>query len=56
MKKIYFDLIMIILMGGLILIFNHFDLLEEYAKFAMIPFMIFYFLGQYSERRLSNKS
>ena len=55
MKKIHFDLLMILLMLVLILTLNRLDLLEEYAKFGMVPLLAFYWLGQYAERKLKRK-
>lgn len=51
MKKIHFDLLMILLMAELLLTLNQLEVLEEYAKFGMVALLVFYWLGKYSERR-----
>ncbi len=51
MKKYLFDVVMIVLMAGFLIVLREFNLLEKYVKFGMIPLMVFYFLGKYSERR-----
>ena len=56
MKNITFDIISILIMGGLLLILNQLGILEKYAKFSMIPFLVFYFLGKYSERKIQKKN
>ena len=55
MKKIHFDLLMILLTLVLLLTLNRLDLLEEYAKFGMVPLLAFYWLGQYAERKFKRK-
>jgi len=55
MKKIHFDLLMILLMAVLLLTLNRLDLLEEYAKFGLVALLAFYWLGKYSERRFKKK-
>lgn len=54
MKKRYFNLVIIaliaILLGGLEL----FGLLEQAAKYMLIPILIFYYIGQYSERNFKD--
>jgi hypothetical protein len=52
MKKRIFDIVMIFLIGVFLLILSEVELLEKSAKFMFIPILTFYFLGQYSERRL----
>ena len=51
MKKRFFDILMILILGLLLIIFDHFNLLEKSAKFMLIPILAFYYLGQYSERK-----
>ena len=51
MKKWYFDALMIVLMGGFLTIVVHFNFQDIYMTFAMIPLLIFYFLGQYSQKK-----
>ena len=55
MKKVHFDILMIVLMAALLLGLNYFELLEKYVHFALIPMLAFYWLGQYSERKFGNK-
>ncbi|HSJ11623.1 MAG TPA: hypothetical protein VK916_03000 [Gillisia sp.] len=55
MKKIQFDILMIVLMAVLLLVLNQFDLLEESAKFGVVALLVFYWLGKYSERKFSKK-
>lgn len=52
MKKKTFDIIVVLLIALSLIILNQFDLLEKGARFMFIPILAFYFLGQYSERRL----
>lgn len=52
MKKGTFDIIMILLIAILLVTLNQFHVLEKSAKFMFIPILAFYFLGQYSERKL----
>ncbi len=47
MRKIAFDAIVIILMAIVLITLNQYDLLEESAKFMIVPFLIFYYVGQY---------
>jgi hypothetical protein len=55
MKKLHFDLLIIFSMAVLLLTLNRLGLLEEYAKFGLIAFLAFYWLGQYSERKFKKK-
>jgi len=54
MKRKLFDTFMILLMAGLLIILEEFDLIEKYRYFALIPLLIFYFLGKFSERRFKS--
>jgi hypothetical protein len=54
-KKRTFDLLFIIISAILLILLAEFDLLEKYAGFALIPILIAYQLGQYSERRFGQK-
>jgi len=38
-------------MIGFISIFIYFDLSDFYLKFSLIPLAVFYFLGQYVQRK-----
>lgn len=54
MKKRTFDLIVIALISIILLILNKFELLEKYSKFALLPILVFYYLGQYAEKNLKS--
>jgi len=54
-KKRLFDLLFIILSGAFLAGLEHYGLLEEYAKFAVVPMVGAYFLGQYAERKFEVK-
>ena len=54
MKKKTFNLLFIIISGALLLIILEFDLLEKYGGLSLIPIMLAYFLGQFSERKFKN--
>ena len=51
MKKMYFNMIIIIVIAVFLTLLDMFDLLEKSAKFMLIPILIFYFIGQYSEKK-----
>jgi len=51
MKKKYFDIIVILIITAFLVILSSFGLLEKSAKFMFVPFLIFYYIGQYSERK-----
>ncbi|MBW6490530.1 MAG: hypothetical protein K0B15_04970 [Lentimicrobium sp.] len=51
MKKRSFNIFIIIAAAILLLAFSYFGLLEKSSKFMLIPILVFYFLGQYSERK-----
>lgn len=55
MKKIHFDILMIVLMAGLLLVLHQLELLEKSAKFGVVALLVFYWLGKYSERKFSKK-
>ena len=50
-EKKLFDMIFIIISTLILIILNHYGLLEKYLGFALIPILIAYILGQYSERK-----
>lgn len=54
MKKRTFDIIVILIIAILLVTLNQFNLLEKSAKFMVIPIIVFYFLGQYAERKFKN--
>ena len=51
MKKKHFDIIVILIITVFLVSLEISGLLEESAKFMLVPFLIFYYLGQYSERK-----
>jgi len=51
MKKIYFNIIVIITTAVFLSILYFLGLLEKSAKFMLIPILAFYYIGQYSERK-----
>ena len=51
MKKRTFDIIVILFIAIALSILYSFHLLDGLAKFALIPILAFYFIGQYSERK-----
>jgi len=53
MKTIFFDIILISLMAAMLIILNEYDLLDKYAKFSIIPLIIFYYLGKFMERKFN---
>ena len=55
MNRKLFDIFMILLMAGLLIILEKFELIEKYRYFALIPLLIFYFLGKFSERKFKLK-
>jgi ABC-type transport system involved in multi-copper enzyme maturation permease subunit len=51
MKKKHFDIIVILIITVFLVSLEISGLLEESAKFMVVPFYLFYYLGQYSERK-----
>jgi hypothetical protein len=51
MKKRTFDLIFIIFSTLILITLSEYGLLEKYMAFSLIPILIAYQLGQYSERK-----
>jgi hypothetical protein len=51
MKKRTFDIIVILLIAIFLNSLNQFDVLEKSAKFMFIPILVFYFIGQVTERK-----
>ena len=51
MNKRFFDIIFIIISAIILLVLIEYELLEKYIGFALIPILIAYQLGQYSERK-----
>lgn len=54
MKKYFVDALMIIVMAGLLSIIAYFNLSELYFKFSMIPLLVFYFTGQFVQRKFKS--
>jgi len=55
MKKRIFDIIFIIISAIILIILTEYDLLEKNIGFSLIPILIAYQLGQYSERKFKKK-
>ncbi len=55
-KKILFDIIFIVVATIILVILFEFGLLEKYIGLALIPILIAYFVGQFVERKIGNKS
>jgi len=51
MKKRTFDIIFIIISTIILIVLSKYGLLEKYMAFSLIPILIAYQLGQYSERK-----
>jgi len=54
-KKRTFDLIFILVSTAILITLSEYGLLEKYMAFSLIPILIAYQLGQYSERKFKNK-
>jgi len=54
-KKRAFDLIFIVISAAILIVLSEYGLLEKYCHFSLIPLLIAYHLGQYSERKFKNK-
>ena len=55
MSKRAFDVFVIILAALFLTALYYLGLLEKSGKFMLIPLLIFYYLGQYSVKRLMKK-
>lgn len=51
MNKRIFDVIFLIISAIILIILIEFDVIEKYIGFALIPILIAYQLGQYSEKK-----
>tara|TARA_B110000483_G_scaffold206962_1_gene251627 strand:+ start:776 stop:970 length:195 start_codon:yes stop_codon:yes gene_type:complete len=51
--KRVFDLIFIIISALILMTLSEHGLLEKYTAFLLIPVLIAYYLGQYSERKFT---
>jgi len=49
-KKLILDVIFIIISAGVLTALEYYGLLEEYVGFTLIPILIAYYLGQYSNK------
>ncbi|MBF8149634.1 hypothetical protein ITJ86_06970 [Winogradskyella sp. F6397] len=54
MRKRTFDIIFIVLSTGILILLSEYGVLENYIAFSILPIIIAYFLGQYSERKFRN--
>ena len=52
-KKRTFDLIFIISSTAILITLSEYGLLEKYMAFSIIPILGAYYLGQYSERKIT---
>ena len=53
MKKRIFDGIIVLFAAILLMGVLHFDLADTFVKFGIIPLLIFYYLGSYSQKKYS---
>lgn len=56
MKKRIFDTSFIVLTAAILVLLDIFGLLEKHIGFALIPIIIAFYIGQYSERTFQNKT
>lgn len=56
MKKKIVDSIFILVTGVILMLLIRYDLYEKYLGFSLIPIMIAYFFGQYTERKFNAKN
>jgi len=52
MKKILFNIIFIIISTTLIVVLSENGILKKHIAFSIIPILIAYFFGQYTEKNL----
>ncbi len=50
-KKLIYDAVMVVLMAVMLLVVNYLNLSKLYVGFGLIPLVIFYYLGAFSERK-----
>ena len=55
MKKGTFDIIFILVSAIILVVLLEYGILEKYIGFSIIPILIAYQLGQYSERKFKKK-
>ena len=53
MNKRTFDMIIIAVIGLFLITLEFFGLTAEASKFMLIPILMFYYIGQYSERKFN---
>jgi len=51
MRKLVFDIVFIICATVVLILLFEYALLEKYIAFSLIPILIAYFSGQFSERK-----
>jgi hypothetical protein len=51
MKKRIFDVIFIVISATILILLAEYGFLEKYIGFSLLPILIAYQLGQYSERK-----
>lgn len=51
MSKLLFDIIFILIAGIILVFLNEYGLMDKYMGLSLIPILIAYSLGQYSQRR-----
>jgi general stress protein CsbA len=54
MRKRIFDIIVIVFFAVFLVALSTFGLLNKYANLALIPILVAYYLGQYSEKYFKN--
>lgn len=54
MRKTTFDIIFIVIATSILILLSEYGILAKYIAFSIIPILIAYFLGQYSERKFRN--
>jgi len=55
MRKLIFDIIFITSAAITLILLHEFGWIEKHGAFSLIPMLIAYFLGQYSERKFRSK-
>lgn len=56
MRKKIFDAFFIVISTMILMIISYYDLLDIYMTYALIPILIAYYLGQFSERRFNKNN
>ena len=51
MKKLHFDIIVILFIAVALTAMNQFDMLDKSAGFLFIPFLAMYYIGQFAMRK-----